>query len=150
MGRKAFLTEETKWLSSLYNNKKYKKDKEDGFKKVSKKEFLEWFNAEEYNKGCCYCGTTHETSRKIFDFQTIKKGRIDATRGQKRMHRLELERINPIESYDNLKNLAWACHWCNNAKSNFFTKKEFHPTISDAIKNVIDKISKEIDDINKK
>jgi hypothetical protein len=150
MGRKAFLTDETKWLSSLYSNKKYKLNKKDGFNNITKEEFIDWFDEKEYNKGCYYCGTTHETSKKLFDFQTITKGRIDGTRGQKRMHRLELERKNPIESYDNLKNLAWACHWCNNAKSNFFTEAEFHPTISLAIKNVIDKISKEIDDLTNK
>lgn len=103
MGRKTFLTDETKWLSSLYSNKKYKLNKKDGFKNITKEEFIDWFDKKEYNKGCCYCGTTHETSKKIFDFQTITKGRIDGTRGQKRMHRLELERKNPIESYDNLK-----------------------------------------------
>ena len=150
MGRKAFLTEETKWLSSLYSNKKYKLNKQDGFKNITKEEFLDWFDKEEYNKGCCYCGTTHETSKLIFDFQTITKGRIDATRGKKRMHRLELERKNPIESYDNLENLAWACHWCNNAKSNFFTVNEFQPIISTAIRTALDDIINKIEAISKK
>jgi hypothetical protein len=53
---------------------------------------------------------------KIYNSQTISKIRPDATRGEKRMRRLGLERIDPIEPYDNLKNLAWAYHWCNNAK----------------------------------
>ncbi len=142
MGRKKIYTEDTKWLRQIYNNKKTENG---GFSKVTTIEFIEWFDQSVYDKGCCYCGTTHETSKKIFDFQIISKGRLDATRGKHRMHRLELERVIPNEPYDNLKNLAWACHWCNNAKSNFFTKEEFKPVISDAIKIALDKIIEEID-----
>lgn len=146
-------TEEQKEILELYKKEHLdKKTKKivDGFVDVTREKFIEWFEKSNYHEGCCYCGTTNETSKKIYDSQTISKIRPDATRGEKRMHRLELERIDPNEPYDNLENLAWACHWCNNAKSNFFTKDEFHPTISLAIKNVIDKICKEIDKPTKK
>ena len=149
-GRPKTRNEENIWLENMYSNKKFSNTRKDGFKNITKNEFINWFDQKEYDKGCYYCGTTHETSKKIYDFQTVTKGRLDATRGEKRMHRLELERRDPSDSYDNLENLAWACHWCNNAKSNFFTEAEFHPTISLAIKNVIDKISKEIDDLTNK
>ena len=152
-GRPVKWTEEQNVILELYKrehiNKKTKKI-EDGFVDVTREEFIEWFGQSNYDEGCCYCGTTNETSKKIYDSQTISKIRPDATRGEKRMRRLELERIDPNEPYDNLKNLAWACHWCNNAKSNFFTEEEFHPTISLAIKNVIDKISKKIDELTNK
>jgi hypothetical protein len=152
-GRPTKWTEKQNVILELY--KKQSIDKKtnkitEGFVIVTREEFIEWFEKSNYDQGCCYCGTTNETSKKIYDSQTISKIRPDATRGEKRMHRLELERIDPKEPYDNLKNLAWACHWCNNAKSNFFTEEEFHPTISLAIKNVIDKISKKIDELTNK
>lgn len=151
--RKSKWNEEQKEILKLYKREHLDKKTNkivDGFVNVTREKFIEWFEKSNYHEGCCYCGTTNETSKKIYDSQTIYKIRPDATRGEKRMHRLELERIDPNEPYDNLKNLAWACHWCNNAKSNFFTEKEFHPTISLAIKNVIDKIIVEIDNLNKK
>jgi len=138
-------------ILQLYKKERFNKKTmktEEGFVNVTREAFIEWFEQSNYKEGCCYCSTTNETSKKIYDSQTISKIRPDATRGEKRMRRLELERRDPNEPYDNLKNLAWACHWCNNAKSNFFTENEFHPTISLAIKNVIDKISKEIDNLN--
>ena len=151
-GRPKKWNEEQKEILELY--KKEHLDKKtnkivEGFINVSREEFIEWFKKSGFEKGCCYCGTTNETSLKIYNSQTISKIRHDATRGEKRMRRLELERRDPNKPYDDLENLAWACHWCNNAKSNFFTEMEFHPTISDAIKKVIDEISKEIDDLNK-
>ncbi len=65
--------------------------------------------------------------------------RLDATRGGKRGRRLEIDRINPSLSYDRLENLVWCCYWCNNAKSNFFTKEEFMPIakiIGEALKKI--------------
>jgi 5-methylcytosine-specific restriction endonuclease McrA len=50
-----------------------------------------------------------------------------STRGGRRGKRLELDRINPaIRNYgSNINNLALACYWCNNAKTNYFTYDEF-------------------------
>jgi hypothetical protein len=53
--------------------------------------------------------------------------RPHATRGGKRVKRLELDRIDPDLEYDILENIVWCCYWCNNAKSNFFTNEEFKP-----------------------
>jgi hypothetical protein len=145
-GRPTIYAENTKWLRDIYNNKK---NEIDGFSSITVQQFIAWFDQNKFDEGCCYCGTTNETSRKIFDFQ-INNGRNNATRGEKRMRRLELERIIPNEPYDNLSNLAWACHWCNNAKSNFFTAEEFKPLISTAIRTIIDKISNEIDELSMK
>jgi len=147
-GRPSKWNEEQKEILELYKKKHLDKKANkivEGFVNVTRDEFIEWFKKSKYDQGCCYCGTTNESSLKIYNSQTISKIRPDATRGEKRMRRLELERIDPNEPYDNLKNLAWACHWCNNAKSNFFTKDEFYPTISDAIRDALDKIIVNID-----
>ena len=152
-GRPSKWTEEEKEILELYKKQHLDKktNKEvDGFIKVTRDEFIKWFKDSGYEKGCCYCGITNEMSKKIYNAQTISKIRIDATRGEKRMRRLELERKNPSEPYDNLKNLSWACHWCNNAKSNFFTEKEFHPRISGAIRIVLDEIINEINELSTK
>jgi len=45
------------------------------------------------------------------------------------------------KKYDELQNIVWCCYWCNNAKSNFFTKDEFAPIakeIGKAIKKIIE------------
>ena len=125
----------------------YKKDsiKQPGFINVTRGQFLSWFKKSKYDEGCIYCGLTDEESKIIYNLQ--KNGyREDATRGDKRMRRLELERKSPKEPYDNLENLAWACHWCNNAKSDFFTEKEFRNSrIPGEIKKALDRIIKTVD-----
>jgi hypothetical protein len=130
-------------LKKIFNNKKQRVDKKTskiyaGFLKVKYLDFLNWFNIEVFLKGCYYCGTTNETSFKLYEMQR-KNLRPDATRGGKRSKRLEIDRKNPILPYDDLSNLVWCCYWCNNAKSNFFTEKEFQPiakAIGEAIGNI--------------
>ena len=70
---------------------------------------------------CHYCGLKNEQSKLLFDL------RPEATRGGRRGRRLEIDRKNPHLKYDELENLVWACYWCNNAKSNFFSEEEFNP-----------------------
>jgi len=110
-------------LKKIFTNKKQRVDKNgkiiQGFKQTTFEQFLDWFNAEDFNKGCHYCGTSNERCSELYHL------RPEATRGGKRGKRLELDRKNPIEPYDNLENLVWCCYWCNNAKSNFFTQIEF-------------------------
>ena len=120
-------------LKNFYNQKKYSLKLEKGFKEKSFEDFYNWFNEDNFNKGCNYCGTTNDKSMQLFLL------RPQATRGGKRGKRLELDRINPHESYDNLNNLVWCCYWCNNAKTNFFTDKEFRP-IGKAIGDALSKI----------
>jgi hypothetical protein len=100
--------------------------------------YYNWFSKEVFEKGCYYCGTTNKTSEALYKIQ--KDGlRPDATRGGKRGKRLELDRVDPNLPYDKLANIVWCCYWCNNAKSNFFTKDEFKP-IAKEIGKVIKKI----------
>jgi hypothetical protein len=60
-----------------------------------------------------------------------------STRGGRRGKRLELDRIDPsVKNYgQDIKNLTLACHWCNNAKSNYFTYEEFK-IIGESIKEI--------------
>lgn len=141
-------------LKIIFNRKKQKIER-----KINKKGFVKerliagfnlttfdqfynnWFSKEKFEKGCFYCGTTNKTSEALYRIQRDGK-RPDATRGGKRGKRLELDRINPNLPYDNLDNIVWCCYWCNNAKSNFFTKKEFEP-VAKEIGRAIKKIMKQ-------
>ena len=94
-----------------------------------------WFNKENFEKGCSYCGTSNKTSEALYKIQ--QEGlRPDATRGGKRGKRLELDRVDPNLPYDNLNNIVWCCYWCNNAKSNFFSKEEFEPIAKEIGKSI--------------
>lgn len=104
-----------------------------GFQSTLIDDFLKWFNIDKFNEGCFYCKITNEESNKLFHL------RQQATRGGKRGRRLELDRKDPFQSYDNLENLVWCCYWCNNAKSNFFSEVEFKPigiAIGEALKKI--------------
>jgi hypothetical protein len=109
-----------------------------GFVTTDFETFSAWFNQEQFDRGCHYCHTTNERSNELF-LQQRNGERLDATRGGKRGRRLELDRKNPNQPYDNLENLVWCCYWCNNAKSNFFTEEEFKP-IAEAIGKVLRKL----------
>lgn len=111
-----------------------------GFNLTTFDEFNNWFSKEKLEKGCFYCGTTNEMSETLYNMQIDNK-RLNATRGGKRGKRLELDRIDPNLPYDNLDNIVWCCYWCNNAKSNFYTKDEFMPIaveIGKSLKNIIE------------
>ncbi len=117
-------------LKKIHTQKKEKISKKGkitaGFVNVSFKDFKNWFSIDHFDKGCYYCGLTNEMSSKLFNIQ--REGyRHDGTRGGKRGKRLELDRLDPSQQYDNLNNLVWCCYWCNNAKSNFFSSEEFIP-----------------------
>jgi hypothetical protein len=128
---------DVKELRKVYNQKRWHINKKGnpcpGFKFVTIEDFLQWFNLQEFNKGCHYCGTTNERSLELYNL------RYYATRGGKRGRRLELDRKNPLLPYDNLENVVWCCYWCNNAKSNFFKSSEFE-NIAKAIGNILNKI----------
>jgi hypothetical protein len=99
-------------VKRLYNSKK-------GLKQIDIEEFQKWY---ESKKGCCeYCGLTSNESLILFHIYP------NSTRGGRRGKRLELDRINPeIKNYgQDINNLALACYWCNNSKTNYFTFEEF-------------------------
>jgi hypothetical protein len=96
----------------LHNSKK-------GLKQIKIEDFQEWYNSK--NGSCDYCGLTSKQSLILFYRYP------ETTRGGRRGKRLELDRIDPsIRNYgEKIENLALACYWCNNAKTNYFTYDEF-------------------------
>jgi len=135
-------------LKIIFNQKKQKTERKISKKGIVKEKLIagfnlitfdqfynNWFSKENFEKGCSYCGTTNKTSEALYKIQ--QEGlRPDATRGGKRGKRLELDRVDPNLSYDNLNNIVWCCYWCNNAKSNFFSKEEFEPIAKEIGKSI--------------
>jgi hypothetical protein len=76
----------------------------------------------EKDKKCTYCGITESDLNQLWEIER-KKGKklTKRPRGKK----LEYDRMNPDLKYDDLKNIVWACYWCNNAKTDTFTHEEF-------------------------
>lgn len=98
--------------------------------------FHDWYTSTE--RKCHYCGITEDKIQRLNDQGQLKTKRL-VTRGRS----LEIERIEPNRPYDDVDNLALACYWCNNAKSDEFTEDEFEP-IGKAIGKVWQKrLSKE-------
>jgi hypothetical protein len=90
--------------------------------------FHKWFV--ETERKCCYCDITEVEIKKLIEANQINTKRL-TTRGRS----LELERKNPNEPYDNIKNLAYCCYWCNNAKTDEFSVEEFS-AIGEEVKKV--------------
>lgn len=81
-------------------------------------EFYNWYiNLE---RKCEYCGITEAEIKSLLDSQKLSTKRI-ATRGRK----LEFDRKEPELAYNQLNNIVLCCYWCNNAKTDTFTYKEF-------------------------
>ncbi len=78
--------------------------------------FKSWYDKTE--RKCFYCGITEEQISYLF-----QTGKLYTKR--KRGKKLEIERLLPEQPYENLKNLVFSCYWCNNAKTDTFTKDEF-------------------------
>lgn len=88
------------------------------FKSITPREFLIWY--EETVRVCRYCKITEQDIALLIKHGQIKTKRL-TTRGRK----LEIERREPNEKYDNIKNLTYCCYWCNNAKTDEFSEAEF-------------------------
>ena len=67
---------------------------------------------------CHYCGITIKMVNDLVDKEQIFKKKL--TRG----FVLEIDRIRPNEEYTK-ENSVMCCYWCNNAKTDEFTEKEF-------------------------
>jgi hypothetical protein len=111
-----------KYKSKFYNVeeniKKLYQSKKD-LKKIDINVFVDWYNK---SNGCCtYCGLTEKETLIFFNRYP------ETTRGGKRGKRLEIDRKDPkLEDYgQDIENLALACYWCNNAKTNYFNYEEF-------------------------
>ncbi len=79
-------------------------------------DFKKWY--EETERKCFYCNINEEKINELY----TKYGELTKrSRGRK----LEIDRKEPEEDYDNIDNLVLSCYWCNNAKTDTFTEAEF-------------------------
>lgn len=85
--------------------------------RIDFKTFYEWYKSFEINKKCFYCGITEAEIELLNKEQPLTK----RLRGKK----LELDRREPNATYDDINNIVHSCYWCNNAKTDTFTDKEF-------------------------
>ena len=98
-------------------------------------DFEKLFNKSEEKLICCYCDTSKKEMNQLYKAQMIYKK--SDTRG----FNLEVERFNSNEEY-HTDNIDLACYWCNNAKTDEFTKEEFKP-IGEQIRKVwLDRLAK--------
>ena len=93
----------------------------DGFKKI--------FKMDNENRFCCYCGISESEIDKAIQKDIIKTKRL-YIRGRT----MEVERHEPNGGYS-VGNIGLCCYWCNNAKTDEFSVKEFEP-IKEEIKNI--------------
>ena len=84
--------------------------------KIGFKIFKNWY--ENTERKCYYCQITENEIQvlwqKVPELTTRNRGKL-----------LEIERLAPKEKYSNISNLTFSCYWCNNAKTDTFTKDEF-------------------------
>jgi len=97
-------------VKQLYNRK--------GYKEIPFSAFYDMYTRHQLS--CCYCGISQEEIDTLFF-----RGKVATKRYKTRGRSLELERVLPNESYENIGNLKLACYWCNNAKSDEFNEEEF-------------------------
>ncbi|MCT7555445.1 hypothetical protein [Aliarcobacter butzleri] len=114
------LLKEKKNILSKSNLKKLELFKE--LKKEYKDKFLnkDFDNLLKQNE-CSYCGITIENIKKLGE-----KGKINNKRSETRGYTLEIDRKLPNFEYTS-ENCCMSCYWCNNAKTDEFSPKEFKP-----------------------
>lgn len=94
-----------------------------------RKDFIAWYI--NTAKVCHYCGCTKEEIEK---FWAQSKSKRKNTRGKS----LEIDRLEDKNYSED--NCVLACYWCNNAKSDVFSPKDFKPiglAIGNVIRNII-------------
>ena len=90
------------------------------------REFYIWFTNQKDE--CCYCQTTQENLKKLFEQNVLTSKKFNAT--------LHIERFDSNKPYSK-DNCALACAICNNAKSDFISKEDFEKFFAPAIQNYL-------------
>lgn len=98
--------------------------------------FLSFYGEDYEQRECFYCKITEDEISRLYEAGKITTKRL-STRGFK----MEVDRLSPNKGYvkDNIK---LCCYWCNNAKTDEFTAKEFKPIgelIGQTLKNRLHK-----------
>ncbi|MBT7468882.1 MAG: hypothetical protein HN692_00575 [Candidatus Cloacimonetes bacterium] len=91
--------------------------------------FITKYGMDDYDRQCKYCKITESTITKL-----VKNGEINTKRIYSRGRTMEIDQKEPNGGYTK-DNIALACYWCNNAKTDEFNKKEFKK-IGKAIRKV--------------
>jgi len=79
------------------------------------------------HRACSYCNSSLMDLLKFYAIQSSKRGRGLSW---------EIDRKDPAKSYEE-NNYEFVCYYCNNAKSDVFTEKEFRKNIGPAIGRTI-------------
>lgn len=79
--------------------------------------FENMYSRDPKERKCHYCNITDEEIEKLGDRSQINTKR-------ERGYAMEIDRIKPNYEYTP-KNVVLACYWCNNAKTDEFSEKEF-------------------------
>lgn len=92
---------------------------------VDEEAIKQLFNNENSNL-CAYCGVSQQQIKEIDDF--LKENKISdyGLTIRERGKKLEIDQLNPKMGYVK-NNIALSCYWCNNAKTDTFSPKEFKP-----------------------
>lgn len=90
-------------------------------KMISEDEFVDFYKSDDFDRECHFCNIKESEIDKLILSQKINTKRL-GTRGKK----MEIERLKPNEGYVK-GNIALCCYWCNNAKTDEFSAKEFKP-----------------------
>jgi hypothetical protein len=110
----------SKWWDELKEEREYLTRIRDLWQKkcpqIQFDEFKGWY--ESSKRRCFYCQITEEEINQLWDiYPNLTK--------RKRGKNLEIERLEPNLPYSITNNLVFSCYWCNNAKTDTFTKDEF-------------------------
>lgn len=110
----------SKWWYDLKNERKALTQIRDLWQKkcpqIQFDDFKDWYEKSE--RKCYYCQITESEINQLWDKYP------DLTK-RKRGKKLEIERLEPNLPYSVTSNLVFSCYWCNNAKTDTFTKEEF-------------------------
>ncbi|MCG2703765.1 MAG: hypothetical protein L6366_05285 [Candidatus Omnitrophica bacterium] len=123
------------WLNDKRNSEKLRNLKEifkRSFEKtLSWDKFKNKYGEDSSRERCCfYCEIKETQIEEMFN-----EGKINTKRIYSRGMKMEVERKNPLVGYIN-GNIELCCYWCNNAKSDEFTEKEFSTHMQKGIKAI--------------
>lgn len=123
---------EYKKFNDLYS--KYFNEQRKGLFENPEK-FLEWYDKQ---RECCnYCGITQSELHRIVE---SRNGNLTLNQKTKRSKgTLEIEKLNPIQGYT-FENSVLSCPFCNNAKSNLISEKDWRKFYVPAMKNYFNSI----------
>jgi 5-methylcytosine-specific restriction endonuclease McrA len=89
---------------------------------INIEEFKSFYGPDDnHDRKCHYCKITELDIDRL-----IKAGKIKTKRLSTRGRSMEVDRIYPNKGYE-YGNIVLCCYWCNNAKTDEFTEKDFIP-----------------------